>query len=155
MTTLKNEEGDRMDIDAYIENIDDRWRDAFIKTWRIIGENLPEGFQAEMQHGMPTYIVPKETYPEGYHVDDSALPFIGVAAQKRHLAVYHMGIYSDDELYEWFTEAYPNHMTTKLNMGKSCIRFSNPDRVPYALLGELAGKLTVDEWIELYESGKS
>lgn len=144
-----------MDIEEYIRQIDDRWQDAFIEVWRTIGENLPEGFQAEMQHGIPTYVVPKKTYPEGYHVDGEALPFISVAAQKRHLAIYHMGIYSDNELYEWFTDAYPEHMTTKLNMGKSCIRFSNPDRVPYALLGELAGKMTADEWIALYESRKS
>ena len=141
-----------MDIEDYIRQIDDRWQDAFIGVWRAIGENLPEGFQTEMQHGMPTYAVPKETYPEGYHVDGEALPFISVAAQKRHLAIY---LYSDDELYEWFTDAYPEHMATKLNMGKSCIRFSNPQNIPYALLGELAGKMTADEWIALYESRKS
>lgn len=66
-----------------------------------------------------------------------------------------MGMYREPEIYDWFTSEYPKHMTTKLNMGKSCIRFTNPKKVPYDLLGELAEKMTVDEWIELYESRRT
>ncbi|WP_462419839.1 DUF1801 domain-containing protein [Salinicoccus sp. Marseille-QA3877] len=141
-----------MTFDDYVENIDGKWKDSFLKTWATIEEHLPEGFTVDIQHGMPGFSVPKSTYPEGYHVDQTPLPFIGVAAQKRHLAVYHMGIYRDAELYDWFINEYPKHMDTKLNMGKSCIRFTNPKKVPYELLGELAEKTTVEEWIELYES---
>ena len=141
-----------MTFDDYVENIDGKWKDSFLKTWATIEEHLPEGFTVDIQHGMPGFSVPKSTYPEGYHVDQTPLPFIGVAAQKRHLAVYHMGIYRDAELYDWFIDEYPKHMDTKLNMGKSCIRFTNPKKVPYELLGELAEKTTVEEWIELYES---
>lgn len=141
-----------MTFDDYVENIDGKWKDSFLKTWATIEEHLPEGFTVDIQHGMPGFSVPKSTYPEGYHVDQTPLPFIGVAAQKRHLAVYHMGIYRDAVLYDWFINEYPKHMDTKLNMGKSCIRFTNPKKVPYELLGELAEKTTVEEWIELYES---
>lgn len=141
-----------MTFDEYVENIDEKWRDSFLKTWETIKEHLPEGFIVDIQHGMPGFSVPKSTYPEGYHVDQTPLPFIGIAAQKRHLAVYHMGIYRDPQLYDWFINEYPKHMDTKLNMGKSCIRFTNPKKVPYELLGELAEKTTVEEWIELYES---
>ena len=141
-----------MTFDEYVKNIDEKWKDSFLKTWNTIKEHLPEGFIVDIQHGMPGFAVPKSTYSDGYHVDQTPLPFIAVAAQKRHLAVYHMGIYRDDELYEWFINEYPKHMDTKLNMGKSCIRFTNPKKVPYGLLGELAEKTTVGEWIELYES---
>lgn len=141
-----------MTFDEYVKNIDGKWKDSFIKTWETIEGHLPEGFIIDVQHGMPGFAVPKSTYPEGYHVDQTPLPFIGVAAQKRHLAVYHMGIYRDPELYDWFIDEYPKHMDTKLNMGKSCVRFTNPKKVPYELLGELAEKTTVKEWIELYES---
>ncbi|WP_155759070.1 DUF1801 domain-containing protein [Staphylococcus equorum] len=101
---------------------------------------------------MHGFAVPKSTYPDGYHVDQAPLPFIAVAAQKCHLAVYHMGLYRDDVLYEWFINEYPKHMNNKLNMGKSCIRFSNPKKIAYELLGELAEKTSVEEWIALYES---
>lgn len=43
-------------------------------------------------------------------------------------------------------------MTTKLNMGKGCIRFTNPKKIPYELIGELASKVTVDDWIRQYET---
>ena len=61
-----------------------------------------------------------------------------------------MGIYADPELLTWFQEEYPNHMDTKLNMGKSCIRFTNPSKIPFQLIGELVSKLTVEDWIEMY-----
>ncbi len=141
-----------MTFDEYVDNIDEKWKDSFLKTWETISAHIPEGFEVEIQHGMPGFAVPKDRYPQGYHVDNEPLPFIGVAAQKRHLAVYHMGMYRDPELYDWFVQEYPKYMSTKLNMGKSCIRFTNPKKVPYDLLGELAEKTTVEEWIELYES---
>ncbi|SOC44567.1 DUF1801 domain-containing protein [Salinicoccus kekensis] len=143
-----------MRLDEYAECIDDKWKDSFYKTWQSVKSHLPDGFISDFQHGMPGFSVPLSTYPQGYHVGGTPLPFIGIAVQKKHLAVYHMGMYRDDALYEWFTEEYPKYMETKLNMGKSCIRFTNPKKIPYELLGELAGKMTVQEWIELYESSR-
>ena len=62
-----------------------------------------------------------------------------------------MGLYADKELMEWFVEAYPNHCKTKLDMGKSCIRFKKTEHIPFELLGELLEKMTVQQWIEKYE----
>jgi hypothetical protein len=63
-----------------------------------------------------------------------------------------MGIYSDPDLMQWFTKEYPKHVKTKLDMGKSCIRFKNPKVIPFQLMGELVNKMTADDWIEKYES---
>jgi hypothetical protein len=46
---------------------------------------------------------------------------------------------------------YPKHVKTKLDMGKSCIRFKNMEAMPYELIGELCTKMTVGDWIALYE----
>ena len=62
-----------------------------------------------------------------------------------------MGIYADPKLFEWFTAEYPKHIKTKLDMGKSCIRFKKPEQIPYDLIGELASKLSAQDWIEMYE----
>ncbi|MBU9720974.1 MULTISPECIES: DUF1801 domain-containing protein [Bacillaceae] len=143
------------DIERYINNLDNKWKDSFIQLKQVIDENIPKGFEAEMQYGMPSYVVPLSTYPDGYHCKkDTPLPFISIAAQKKHIAVYHMGVYADQELYQWFTEEYPNHVDTKLNMGKSCIRFTNPKKIPYQLIGELVSKMTVKDWIGKYEKVK-
>ena len=63
-----------------------------------------------------------------------------------------MGIYMDPELLEWFVKEYPKHTDAKLDMGKSCIRFKNPGKIPFKLFGELMSKMTVKDWIGKYES---
>ena len=101
---------------------------------------------------MPSWVVPHSIFPDGYHVDPQLpLPFLSIASQKRHIGFYHMGIYASPELLEWFTQEYPNHCKTKLDMGKSCIRFKNPSKIPYELIGELCSKMSVQEWISLYQ----
>ena len=105
-----------------------------------------------MQYGMLGYVVPHNIYPDGYHCNPKdALPFMALASQKNHIGFYHMGIYSDPDLMKWFTEEYPKHATGKLDMGKSCIRFKKVDDIPNDLIGELCGKMSAREWIELYE----
>jgi len=139
-------------IDQYLERMEPKWKEAFITLRKVIDQHIPSGFELEMEYGMPSYVVPLATYPDGYHCKkDTPLPFISIAAQKNHIAVYHMGIYADQELLTWFQREYPNHMDTKLNMGKSCIRFTNPNKIPYGLIGELVSKMTVEDWIRKYE----
>ena len=105
-----------------------------------------------MGYGMITYVVPKSIYPDGYHCDPKLpLPFMGLASQKNFIAVYHMGIYADPKLMKWFTDAYAKEVPGKLDMGKSCIRFKKPGNIPVKLIGELASKMTVDDWINMYE----
>jgi hypothetical protein len=62
-----------------------------------------------------------------------------------------MGLYADPELLRWFTEEYPKHVKTRLDMGKSCLRFKKPEQIPLALLGQLIKKVTVEDWIRTYE----
>lgn len=137
----------------YINAIEDEEKRQVIKKLiETFEAHVDEAFELTMTYGMPGYIVPFEKYPSGYHVDPSLpLGYIAFAAQKRHIAVYASPVYMDNEIHEWFTKEYPKHMTTKLNMGKSCIRFTNPKKVPYDLLGELVGKFDVDSYIDTYE----
>jgi uncharacterized protein YdhG (YjbR/CyaY superfamily) len=138
--------------DKYIEKLTPERQDVIINLRKIIRENIPEGFEEEMSYGMIGYVVPKSVYPPGYHCDSKLpLPFISIASQKNFVAFYHMGIYADEYLLKWFTDEYPKHSNTKLDMGKSCIRFKKLNDIPYELLGQLAGKMTADEWIEIYE----
>ena len=115
-------------------------------------DNLPNGFEEVINYGMPGYVVPHSMYPDGYHCNPSLpLPFIGLASQKNFVALYHMGIYANPKLLKWFTEEYPKHCKSKLDMGKSCIRFKKPEQIPYDLIAELAGKMTVQDWVSIYE----
>ncbi|EOL46529.1 DUF1801 domain-containing protein [Enterococcus caccae] len=138
-------------IQKYVENIDEKWQDSYQRLATVIAKNIPEGFVLRLQYGMPTYAVPLSVFPEGYlGRKDEPLPFISLASQKKHLSLYHMGIMGDKELLAWFQEEYQKVVPTKLNMGKSCIRFSNPKNIPYELIGELVSKISMEEWVASY-----
>ncbi|MBU1822666.1 MAG: DUF1801 domain-containing protein [Bacteroidetes bacterium] len=140
----------------YINQLSDERKEALQKLREVIMENLPPGFMETMSYGMIGYVVPHVVYPAGYHVDPSLpLPFMSIASQKNNLALYHMGLYADAALYQWFTEQYPLHSKTRLDMGKSCIRFKKPEEIPYELIGQLAGKMTAEQWISLYEQSRT
>ena len=106
-----------------------------------------------MGYGSLGWVVPHSLYSAGYHCDPKLpLPFLGIASQKNHISVYHMGIYASPKMLEWFNGEWPKHSSKKLDMGKSCIRFKKPADVPVSLIGELASKMTTKEWIEMYEN---
>ena len=137
----------------YLNQIPAERKDAMNKLRQTILDNLPKGFEETMSYGMIGYVVPHSLYPAGYHCDPKLpLPFMSIASQKNFVAFYHMGIYANPELLALFQEEYPKHVKTKLDMGKSCIRFKKPDQMPFELLGKLVAKMTVAEWIENYES---
>lgn len=137
----------------YIDELPEERKEAITKLRKTILNNLPKGFEEVMGYGMIGYVVPHSKYPDGYHCDPKTpLPFINLASQKNHIGFYHMGIYSDPKLLKWFTTEYPKHVSGKLDMGKSCIRFKKMNKIPFELLGELVSKMTPDDWIERYES---
>lgn len=139
--------------DEYIDSLPDDRKSAISELRKVIRENLPAGFTEEMSYGMLGYVIPHSIYPDGYHCTPSLpLPFMNVASQKNFIAVYHMGIYADEDLLKWFTGEYSKLVKSKLDMGKSCLRFKKLNEIPFKLIGELASKMTPQEWISIYES---
>ncbi len=139
-------------INDFILNIQDDRKEPFSKLVDIIRKSIPNGFEESIGK-MINYDVPLSIYPDGYHCSkNTPLPFVSLANQKNFIALYHMGIYSDKNLLEWFQTEYPKHCKYKLNMGKSCIRFKNISDIPYDLIAELMSKISVKQWIATYES---
>lgn len=137
----------------YIAAIPEERREAFSRLRETILENLPDGFEETMAYGMIGYVVPHRHYPAGYHCDPKqALPFASIASQKNFIALYHMGLYANEELLDWFVSEYPKHSKTKLDMGKSCIRFKKPEQIPFEFIGQLMQKMSMEDWVGLYES---
>ena len=136
----------------YIAELPEERKEPFNELRQTILKNLPKGFKEVFANGMISYVVPHNIYPNGYHCDPKQpLPFISIASQKNFIAFYHMGMYAQPALLKWFVEEYPKHSETKLDMGKSCIRFKKPGQIPLKLLGELVTKQSADEWIGVYE----
>jgi len=137
----------------YTDQLPEDRKQVIQKLRKAILDNLSNGFVETMSYGMIGYVVPHSIYPNGYHCDPKLpLPFISIASQKNFVAVYHMGVYADKKLLEWFTSEYPKHSKAKLDMGKSCIRFKKMHEIPYELIGKLAAKMSLKEWVKLYET---
>ena len=124
----------------------------FMQLRQTIVGNIPNGFEEVISGNIIAYQVPLDTYPAGYHCSENTpLPFVSIASQKNFMALYHMGIYMNSDLLNWFESEYPKHSKYKLNMGKSCIRFKKMDAIPFELIAELMGKISVKDYIQIYE----
>jgi hypothetical protein len=136
----------------YLDSLPEDRKKAVSELRKIIRKNLPKGFKEVMSYGMLGYVVPHSIYPAGYHCNPSLpLPLINLASQKNFISLYHMGLYRDKVLLKWFEEEYYKYTKTKPDMGKGCFRFKKPEDIPYKLIGELASKITTQEWISFYE----
>jgi hypothetical protein len=139
-------------VEEYLEQVPPERRVYFDALRDVVRGNLPNGFVEQISYGMIGYVVPHSRYPNGYHCDPGLpLPFASIASQKNFIGLYHMGIYANTHLSDWFVTEYPKHCKLKLDMGKSCIRFKKVEQIPYDLVGELMQKMSVDDWIKLYE----
>ena len=139
--------------EEYINEVPDERKDAILELRNVILKNLPEGFEEGISYGMLGYYVPHSIYPNGYHCNTKLpLPYMSFASQKNSINFYHMGIYANKELYDWFVSEYPNYSKKKLDMGKSCMRFKKEEDIPFQLIGELVQKISVQDWIETYET---
>ena len=139
--------------DEYIAGLPEDRKLALTALRKVINDNLPAGFKEGMGYGHMGWVVPHETYPAGYHCDPKQpLPFMGIASQKNHIALYAMCLYGHVKQLEWFRNEWPKHSEKKLNMGKSCIRFTKLEGIPLDLVGELASQVTPQLWIEIYEN---
>ena len=136
----------------YISKLSDDRKPVISELRDIILRNLPEGFSEVINYNMIGYVVPHSLYPKGYHGDPKQpLPFINIASRKNFIALYHMGLYINQDLLKWFENEYPKYSKNKLDMGKSCIRFKKIEQLPYQLIAQLVQKMTPQEWIEIYE----
>jgi uncharacterized protein YdhG (YjbR/CyaY superfamily) len=139
-------------VNDYFKKVPNERQESMNKLRTIINTNLPKGFEECLGYGMPSWVVPHSIYPSGYHTTPHLpLPFMSLASQKNFIALYHMGIYADKNLLDWWEKEYAKQCKRKLDMGKSCIRFKNIDDIPYELIAELCKKITPNDWIKVYE----
>jgi len=140
-------------VEEYLAELPDDRKAAMVKLRKTVKKNIPKGFKEVMCYGMIGYVVPQSIYPAGYHCNPKLpLPFMNIGSQKNFIVIHHLGVYADKKLLDWFTAEYAKRVDGKLDMGKGCIRFKKPEAIPYDLIGELAAKVTMQEWIDRYES---
>ncbi len=143
-------------VEEYLAEVPAVRRPYFDSLRQAVLDNIPEGFVEQMNYGMIGYVVPHDLFPDGYHCNPKLpLPFVNIASQKHFIGFYHMGMYADQKLLDWFVTEFPKHSDARLDMGKSCVRFKKFDQIPFELIGELMKKVTVDDWITTYKNSQS
>jgi uncharacterized protein YdhG (YjbR/CyaY superfamily) len=142
---------DAQTVTEYIARLPEERRAAIREVRGTILANLPEGYEEAMEWGMITYQVPLARYPDTYN--GRPLMYAALASQKRHMAVYLTAVYADEEARDEFLEAY-RASGKKLDMGKSCVRFTKLENLPLDLIGKVIRAYPVDDYIGIYEAGR-
>ena len=141
-----------MEVQQYIDQLEGPRKPEFLELRKVIVDNLPKGFEECIGYGMIGYVVPHSIYPAGYHCTPKLpLPFLNLVMRKDIITFYHMGLYSDEKLLDWFKDEYSKFTSLKMDMGKSCVRFKKSGDIPYALIGALMQKVSVEDWVLIYE----
>jgi hypothetical protein len=138
-------------VRQYLDELPEDRREAISAIRDVILKNLPAGYEEGMAYGMIGYHVPHSVYPPGYHCDPKQpLPYVSLALQKNHMALYLMGL-GDPEFEAWFRRAWAD-AGKKLDTGKSCVRFKKLEDVPLQVIGQAIRKVPVKKLVAFYEA---
>jgi hypothetical protein len=141
-------------VSEYLESLPADRKRAISTIRNSIIKHLPKGYEEVMQYGMIGYVIPLSIYPNGYlNRKDEPIPYVALASQKNHIAIYLSNIYGDPELNKKFIKEFIAS-GKKLNMGKSCVRFKKLEDVPLEVIGNAVAATSVDEYIKIYELRK-
>jgi hypothetical protein len=133
----------------YLDELPDDRRELVERVRSTILERLPDGLVETVGFGMLTYVVPLARFADTYNGEP--LGAVALANQKNHIAVYLMGIYADDAQREWFVDAW-KATGTRLDMGKSCVRFTQLDDPALAVLGDAVARVSADDLVAAHEA---
>jgi hypothetical protein len=139
-------------VEEYLAALPDDRSDAIAAVRAVILEHLPAGFEEQMQYGMISYVVPLERYPDTYN--GQPLAVASLASQRRHMALYLMGVYGDEGAAAHFRRRWAA-TGKRLDMGKSCVRFRRLDDLPLELVGETIARTSLDDFIAAYERSRA
>ena len=127
-------------------------RAAVVSTVRdLVNAHLPPGFDETMRWGMISWEVPLERYPDTYN--GQPLNVASLAAQKQYTSLYLMCAYIDADGERRLRDAYAA-AGTKLDFGKSCLRFKSLDRFLPAAVIPILEQSSVEALIGSYEAAR-
>lgn len=139
-------------VEEYLAEIPPERREAIETVRDLVNAHLPAGIEEGMQYGMIGWYVPHTRYPAGYHCDPKQpLPFVHLASQKNHMALYMFCLYGSTELMEKFQKR-ADELGVKLDVGKACIRFKKLAQIPLPAVAEVLDAIRLEAFIEQYES---
>jgi len=139
-------------VSEYLESQPTERKKTLSAVRKAIRDHLPDGYVERVgANGMILYEVPLSRYPITYN--KQPLQYVGLAPRKNYYALYLSAPYASPGLLEWFTDAY-RRSGRKLDMGKSCVRFKSLEDLPLDVIGACVGRVSVDDFVAMYEEGR-
>lgn len=136
-------------VTEYVQKLPKNRVEPFSQLLETIRTNIDPKFEERIIYNMPGWVIPFSIYPQGYKCDNTLpVPFLNLGNQKGHIALYHLALYQDLKSLRWFEQAY-KETGLKLNMGKSCIRFTAMSNIPYQLIGELVRRISLKDYLKI------
>jgi len=139
-------------VEDYLAELPEDRREAISAVRDAVNANLPAGYREAMAFGMIGWGIPLEDYPNTYNGQPLALA--GLASQKRHMALYLMSVYGDAELEAWFRAQYAER-GLRLDMGRSCVRFTRLEQVPLDVIAEVIRRVPPERLIAQCEAARA
>ncbi|MEZ5468889.1 MAG: DUF1801 domain-containing protein [Lysobacterales bacterium] len=148
-------------IEAYLSALPPDRREALSAVIDVVRANLDSAYEEGIQYGMIAWFVPHRVFAAGYHCDPKQpLPFVQLASQKNHMALYLCGLYfgppegdsGESAETHWFRKAWAAS-GKKLDMGKSCLRFKKLDNLALDVIGEAIRRVPAKLHMERYQQG--
>lgn len=137
--------------DEYIASLPEDRRSAIAAVRDVVRRNLPPGFEEGMQYGMIGWYIPLERFPDTYN--GQPLGLAALASQKRYMSLYLNSVYGDRDTERWFKERYAAS-GKRLNMGKSCVRFTRLEELPLDVIGETIARADIDRYPAHYAEAR-
>lgn len=137
--------------DEYLAELPPERREALAAVRALVRANLPAGYEERMNWGMLSYEIPLARYPDTYN--GQPLQYVALAAQKRHLALYLMGLYGDADAEARLRAAF-EAAGLAMDLGKSCLRFRDPAALPLDAVAAEIARLAPDDFIARYEAAR-
>lgn len=137
-------QSDAPTVEDYLNELSPERQDQLRRLLDEIRPVLPEGLSEEMGYGMITWVVPLDVEPDTYN--GKPLSYAALASQKQYISLYLMTVYGGGRIDEAeFRSRWAG--AKKLNMGKSCVRFTNVDDIDLDLIKEVLGSVSMDDFV--------
>ena len=134
---------------AYLASLPPKRRKVIAAVRAVLKKHLPRGYVETMNWGMLSYEIPLSRYADTYN--KQPLMYLALAAQKNNYALYMTGVSGQKVLMNNLAAAY-KAAGKKLDMQKSCLRFSTLDDLPLDVIGEIVASTSVERRIEYAEA---
>lgn len=139
-------------VAEYLDSLPPDRKKALAKVRAVVRKNLPKGYVEHMGWAGINWSVPLSVYPDTYN--GHPLDYVALASQKNYASLYMLVAYGDAaqaaRLRDGFAKA-----GKKLDMGKSCIRFTDPDDLALDVIGEVVASTPMRKWIGIAKAAHS